>query len=99
MLVYFECFDVGFIVCLECFDPQEASYDYMEKEGERMFLECLDQLEVANAAEVLINILAKYYFVAPFIQAHSQVFNTEMQPGNVPGGETIAALINSCALD
>ena len=38
---------------LECFDPvQEASYDYMEKEGERMFLECLDQLEVASAAEV-----------------------------------------------
>ena len=28
---------------------QEASYDYMEKEGERTFLECLDQLEVANA--------------------------------------------------
>ena len=24
----------------------------MEKEGERMFLECLDQLEVASAAEV-----------------------------------------------
>ena len=41
------------MVCLECFDlPQEASYDYMEKEGERMFLECLDQLEVAGAAEV-----------------------------------------------
>ena len=28
---------------------QEAAYDYMEKEGERMFLECLDQLEVARA--------------------------------------------------
>ena len=40
------------MVFLKCFDLQEASYDYMEKEGERMFLECLDQLEVANAAEV-----------------------------------------------
>jgi len=28
---------------------QEASYDYMEKDGERTFLECLDQLEVTNA--------------------------------------------------
>ena len=28
---------------------QEAAYDYMVKEGERMFLECLDQLEVARA--------------------------------------------------
>ena len=27
---------------------QEASYDYLVKEGERMFLECLDQLEVAS---------------------------------------------------
>ena len=44
-----DCFDV---VLMECFDVQEASYDYMEKEGERMFLECLDQLEVANPNEV-----------------------------------------------
>lgn len=29
----------------------------MEKEGERMFLECLDQLEVASAAEVYVIIL------------------------------------------
>ena len=28
---------------------QEVSYDYMEKVGEWTFLECLDQLEVANA--------------------------------------------------
>ena len=34
---------------LPCMPVQEASYDYMEKEGERTFLECLDQLEVANA--------------------------------------------------
>jgi hypothetical protein len=27
----------------------EASFDYMEREGERMFLECLDQLQVATA--------------------------------------------------
>ncbi|XP_064397695.1 acetyl-CoA carboxylase-like isoform X2 [Halichondria panicea] len=31
------------------FVTREASYEYMWKEGERMFLECLDQLEVANA--------------------------------------------------
>ena len=29
------------------FVTKEASFDYMEKEGERMFLEALDQLEVA----------------------------------------------------
>ena len=44
-----DCFEV---VLMECFDVQEASYDYMEKEGERMFLECLDQLEVANPNKV-----------------------------------------------
>ena len=38
-------------VMQECAPPslQEAAYDYMVKEGERMFLECLDQLEVARA--------------------------------------------------
>ncbi len=33
-----------------CAQPQEASYDYMEKEGEKTFIECLDQLEVAMAS-------------------------------------------------
>lgn len=28
---------------------QEASYEYLEREGEKTFLECLDQLEVAFA--------------------------------------------------
>ena len=29
------------------FVTKEASFEYMEKEGERMFLEAIDQLEVA----------------------------------------------------
>ena len=38
-----------FIPPLSSSNLQEAAYDYMVKEGERMFLECLDQLEVARA--------------------------------------------------
>ena len=30
--------------------PQEASFEYLEREGERTFLECLEQLEVAAAS-------------------------------------------------
>ena len=37
-------YGLGVALCV-----QEASYEYMVKEGERMFLECLDQLEVAYA--------------------------------------------------
>ena len=46
------------------FVTKEASFEYMEKEGERMFLEAIDQLEVAfNNPDVCSNICCCLLFV------------------------------------
>lgn len=44
------------------FVTKEASFEYMEKEGERMFLEAIDQLEVAfNNPDVCGDIVLLVY--------------------------------------
>ena len=45
------------------FVTKEASFEYMEKEGERMFLEAIDQLEVAFNNPDVCGYMCCWFFV------------------------------------
>ena len=46
------------------FVTKEASFEYMEKEGERMFLEAIDQLEVAFNNPDVCGYMCCWFFVS-----------------------------------
>lgn len=51
------------------FVTKEASFEYMEKEGERMFLEAIDQLEVAfNNPDVCGTCCLLFVYIVIFSQ-------------------------------